>query len=146
MEKTIGDLKQNGLAAVADSAREARKAVEALRAIVDEAEGSEVDQEELVKDEFTTPLAPGDDIEVLPSGLAGTLLEIVGNRAKVAVGSIRTELPISRIRRARAKKKETRSLPEATRQSEIGRQMAQNISVELDLRGMKVDEAFEAPR
>jgi DNA mismatch repair protein MutS2 len=144
VEKTIVDLRQNGLTAASDSAREARKAVEALRAIVDEADGSEPEQEETVKDEFATPLSPGDDIEVLPSGLAGTLLEIVGNRAKVAVGSIRTELPVSKIRRARAKKKELRAMPVASRQSEIGRQMAQTISVELDLRGMKVDEAFEA--
>ena len=144
VEKTIGELKQNGLAAVADSARDARKAVEALRGIVDEAEGSETEPEEFIKDDFSTPLVPGDDIEVLPSGLSGTLLEISGNRAKVAVGSIRTELPISRIRRARAKKKEMRAMPEASRHSEIGRQLAQNISIELNLRGMKVDEAFEA--
>ena len=141
MEKTIAELKQKG-ASDGETIKQARKTAEALRELIDEADGGD-EQDDALSEEAVADLKPGDEVEVLPSRLAGTLLEIIGGKAKVAVGSVRTELPISRIRKARPKKPEKRTLPEA-RHSQIGRQMAQNISIELDLRGMKVEEALES--
>lgn len=143
VERIIDDLKANSRLDLQETAKSARKAVEALKGFVEDIGGAEEAAEASILALDLTELKQGDNVEVMPSGLEGVLLELRGDRAKVAVGSVKTEVPLSMLRRGR-KKEEKQTLRAHTQNYNVARQMAQNISVEIDLRGMKADEAIDA--
>jgi len=143
VENIIDELKANSRSDFQDTARKARKAVEALKGFVEEIGDSKEDATYNLPAADLEGLKQGDSIEVLPSGLEGVILELKGDKARVAVGSVKTEVPLSMLRRG--KQREDRMSSKAPSQDyNLARQMAQNISVELDLRGMKADEAVDA--
>lgn len=143
-ESIIDTLRKGGSASFEEAAKTARKSVESLKSFVED----EVKEESAAHDELTkediSKLKPGDPIELLPSGMAGVLLELKGDKARAAVGSIKTEIPISMIRRGKAASSEKTIVRQPERQTQIGLSIAQNISVELDLRGLRADEAMDA--
>lgn len=144
VEQIIGELKTSYTQDAQETARAARKAVESLKEFIDEIGKEGSDERTQVLETDIEGLKAGDPIEILPSGIEGVLLEIKGDKARAAVGSIRTELPISMIRKGKIKGEKKQKAVNVERQTEMGMYMAQNISVEIDLRGMKADEAIEA--
>lgn len=143
VEQIIGELKTGYAQNTQETARAARKAVESLKEFIDEIGGDIHDERTQALESDVEGLKAGDPIEILPSGIEGVLLEIKGDKVRAAVGSIRTEMPLSMIRKSKVKSEKKHMTVNLERQTEIGMHLAQSISVEIDLRGMKADEAIE---
>ncbi len=92
------------------------------------------------------PLRAGDNVKLEGQTTVGTILEISGKRAVVNFGLLKTTVELSRLRRTIAKPqsgaRDTSFVSSATTDAARKRQLA--FSNELDVRGMRVDEALQA--
>lgn len=97
-----------------------------------------------VKEEM--PLAAGDNVKLEGQNTVGTIMEITGKKAVVNFGMIKTTVELSRLKRTIAKPqtgaRDTSFLSSATTDATRARQLA--FSNEIDVRGMRVDEALQA--
>jgi DNA mismatch repair protein MutS2 len=92
----------------------------------------------------TGPLAPGDPVEAPDAGVRGTVAAIEGDAAEViAPGGVRLRIPVARLRPA-AQRVEVAERPEPAVQ--IRASARGDVSDELDVRGMRAQEAREAVR
>ncbi|MDE6628406.1 MAG: Smr/MutS family protein, partial [Muribaculaceae bacterium] len=93
-----------------------------------------------------TPLAVGDHVKLDGAGTPGKILEINGKDAVVAFGMLKTSVKLSRLRRTLAKPQsgagQTSFVSSSTTDRLRERQL--NFKRELDVRGMRVDEAIQA--
>lgn len=100
--------------------------------------------EKPVKEE--TPLQPGDNVKLEGQNTVGTIMEISGKRAVVSFGMLKTTVELSRLKRTIAKPqsgaRDTSFLSSATTDATRERQLS--FSNEIDVRGMRVDEALQA--
>jgi len=92
-------------------------------------------------------LAPGDNVQLDGAGTVGTVEEIRGKEAVVIFGNLRTTAKLSRLRPTLKKPQSGASrraslISAAT--SEQSRERQLNFSQEIDVRGMRVDEALQA--
>ena len=91
------------------------------------------------------PIAVGDNVVMKGSSTVGNVMSIEGKYAIVGFGNLKTRVEISKLERTLkqvTKPKETSSLSNATT-SEI-RQRQLNFSPDIDVRGMRGDEAVQA--
>ncbi len=94
-----------------------------------------------------TPIAVGDVVKLDGDGVAGKVLEISGDNATVAFGMLKTNVKLSRLKHTAAKidfgtGRSTSFVSKGTADSLRDRQL--NFSREIDVRGMRVDEAIQA--
>lgn len=91
-------------------------------------------------------LAAGDWVKMDGSGSVGQIINISGKKAEVAFGSLRTMVDLSRLMSAAKPKQsaatQTFSVSSAT--SEDSRRRQLNFKNEIDVRGMRADEAIQA--
>lgn len=93
----------------------------------------------------TETISVGDNVKLDGQGTPGQVLSIQGKQATVAFGILHTTVPIKRLKRTQA------ALPTASRAtalvgatSNAQRQRQLDFKQELDVRGMRVDEAVQA--
>ncbi len=96
--------------------------------------------------EMELPLKVGDIVKLDGKGTVGEILEINGNNATVAFGVMKTTVKTDRLKRTDARPNSSNSaltfVSSATTDSSRERQL--NFSTEIDVRGMRVDEAIQA--
>lgn len=88
----------------------------------------------------------GDYVKMEGSGIPGSILSINDGKAEVAFGSLRTVIALSKLKKTQ-KPKETLSSQKPTVTSDTDRNSRErqlNFSTELDVRGMRGDEAIQA--
>lgn len=99
-----------------------------------------------VTEKTEAPLRPGDNVKLEGQNTVGTIMEISGKRAVVNFGMLKTTVDLSRLKRTIAKPttgaRDTSFLSSATTDANRERQLA--FSNEIDVRGMRVDEALQA--
>lgn len=94
----------------------------------------------------STPLKPGDNVLLDNQGQPGTVIEISGNKAIVSFGLMKMTVPLDRLTRTMrqvAKAAQTTSV--MSRQTiEASRDRQLTFKNEIDVRGMRADEAIQA--
>ncbi len=92
------------------------------------------------------PIKAGDNVKLDGQGTVGEVLEICGKEAIVAFGQLKTTVKVSRLKRtvAKAQFKPTSTTASGGALSDSQRQRQLEFSQEIDLRGMRVDEAVQA--
>jgi DNA mismatch repair protein MutS2 len=97
--------------------------------------------------EADLPLAKGDTVKLEGQDVPGEILEIDGKSAMVAFGNLKTLVKMTRLTRIsrNAFKKESRQVfqPVVSAVSESVRQKKLNFKPDIDLRGMRADEALQ---
>ncbi len=92
------------------------------------------------------PLKPGDNVKLDGQTTVGTVMEISGKRAIVNFGALKTTVELSRLRRTIAKPqsgaRDASFVSSAT--TDAMRQRQLSFTNEIDVRGMRVDEALQA--
>ena len=92
------------------------------------------------------PLRPGDFVKLDNGGTVGTILEIAGNNATCSFGMLKTTVKLSRLSRTMARPasgaKAASFLSSSTTDSLRDKQL--NFKPEIDVRGMRADEALQA--
>lgn len=94
----------------------------------------------------STILAEGDYVRMTDGGVVGKILSVQGKKVEVAFGSLRTFVELSKLKKA-TKPKETistqvQSVTKST--SDDIRQRQLSFSRDIDVRGMRADEALQA--
>lgn len=87
----------------------------------------------------------GDNVKLDGQGTVGKVLEISGKNATVAFGMLKTQVKLDRLKLTNAQPKSSpvaTTVTKATSDSSRERQL--NFSREIDVRGMRVDEAIQA--
>ncbi len=90
------------------------------------------------------PLQPGDNVVIKGSSTVGSLISIDEKYALVAFGNIKTRIEADKVERTmrKEKKKEVESLSRKTTDEIRTRQL--NFKPDIDVRGMRADEALQA--
>lgn len=94
----------------------------------------------------STPLSAGDYVRMSDGGVVGKILAINGKEAEVAFGALRTRVAADKLRRA-DKPRETaaaQSLSVTRQTTEESRRRQLDFKTEIDVRGMRADEAIQA--
>lgn len=91
-------------------------------------------------------LAPGDYVKMYDGGVVGQIISITGKKAEVAFGALRTIVALNKLKSAH-KPKETAhqqafTVTQTTTDDSRRRQL--NFKQDIDLRGMRADEALQA--
>lgn len=98
--------------------------------------------------EKDTPLTVGDTVRMEGGNTVGKVLEINGNKATVAFGALRTIVATAKLTKAQLPKTHQPATPNSMSSSSEtysqSRSRQLNFSRELDVRGMRVDEALQA--
>ena len=94
------------------------------------------------------PLAPGDNVLLDGSGTVGTIAEISGKNATVVFGSLKMNVKLDRLRRT-IRKAESGAVKGGVsyisgNTSDSSRERQLSFSNEIDVRGMRADEAVQA--
>lgn len=91
-------------------------------------------------------LAEGDWVKMDGSGSTGQIISIEGKKAEVAFGALRTSVELSRLSSAQKPKQTaaSQSLSVSGSTSEDSRRRQLNFKNEIDVRGMRADEAIQA--
>lgn len=92
----------------------------------------------------TEPISVGDNVKLDGGGTVGKILSISGNNAVVAFGSLKTTVAISRLRHTEAKIPEQKTQTIVTTIADSSRERLLNFKQEIDIRGMRADEAIQA--
>ena len=91
-------------------------------------------------------LAVGDYVKIADGGVVGKIISITGKKAEVAFGSLRTITELSKLKAAKKPKETAASQPLRITAStdEDSRKRQLNFRQEIDVRGMRTDEALQA--
>ncbi|MDE6083632.1 MAG: Smr/MutS family protein, partial [Muribaculaceae bacterium] len=91
-------------------------------------------------------LAVGDYVKIADGGVVGKIISITGKKAEVAFGSLRTITDLSKLKAAKKPKETAASQPLRITAStdEDSRKRQLNFRQEIDVRGMRTDEALQA--
>ena len=154
IERTIHDIRKSQAEKAATL--EARRALEEQKSKITE----EFDTEEHPllkkvphkKHKKQTPKTPekeheihiGDNVRLDGEGTIGTVLEISGKNATVAFGSLKTTVQLKRLKFTTAKIQETKQNPLVSSVTDSSRERLLNFKHEIDVRGMRADEAVQA--
>lgn len=161
LEKTILEIRKSQ--AEKERTKELRRELDDYKKkLADDSEDTRIDQlKPLQRKKRKTPresgekktseagmLAVGDTVKMADGNTTGTILFIDGKKATVAFGALRTIVPVDRLR-ASSKSPDrsgvataASSISSGTYEASRDRQL--NFSRELDVRGMRVDEALQA--
>ena len=99
-----------------------------------------------VESKKDTPIAVGDYVRMSKGGIPGCVLSVNGKDAEVAFGAMRTRVALSRLIRA-VKPAETvasQKVSVAKTTTDDSRRRQLGFKTEIDLRGMRADEAIQA--
>lgn len=89
------------------------------------------------------PLTAGDYVKMEGSAVVGRIISIDGNKAEVAFGSLRTHTPLVKLKpAAQPKQQESQTLSSSSYNASRSRQLS--FKPEIDVRGMRGDEAIRA--
>lgn len=93
-----------------------------------------------------TVLAVGDWVKMDGAGSAGQIMSVQGKKAEVAFGPLRTTVALSRLSAAQRPKQSasTQTLTITSQTSDDSRRRQLNFKNEIDVRGMRADEAIQA--
>ncbi len=89
------------------------------------------------------PFLPGDSVTLEGNPTVGTILSIRGNKAEVAFGALRTYVELSRLKRGKKPKPGLTSGSGVSTSAE-SRERQLNFKQDIDVRGMRADEALQA--
>lgn len=92
-------------------------------------------------------LQVGSNVTMKDGNSVGTILELEGSKATVAFGTLKTIVPLDKLKPTLRKDSSMRSssfVPTSGNNSSDSRNRQLNFSRELDVRGMRVDEALQA--
>lgn len=91
-------------------------------------------------------LSVGDYVRMSNGGVVGKILSISGKKAEVAFGALRTIVELDKLQGAQKPKQQASStvLTVSAATSEESRERQLNFSNEIDVRGMRADEALQA--
>ncbi len=95
------------------------------------------------------PLEEGDNVLLDGAGTVGTVMEITGKNAVVAFGQMKTTVKLSRLKRTMRKAQTAQASPSApsylsAQNADTSRERQLSFSNEIDVRGMRTDEAVQA--
>lgn len=94
------------------------------------------------------PINVGDNVKLDGQGTVGEVLEIQGKNATVAFGMLKTQVKVSRLKKtlvnAQSGAKPGLNIVSGGATSDSQRERQLNFSQEIDVRGMRVDEAVQA--
>ena len=92
------------------------------------------------------PLKAGDYVKMSDGGVAGKILSIQGKKAEVAFGGLRTFVELNKLRRSGtpAPTVTTQTLSVSKETSDDIRRRQLNFKTEIDVRGLRADEAIQA--
>ena len=95
------------------------------------------------------PLEEGDNVLLDGAGTVGTVMEITGKNAVVAFGQMKTTVKLSRLKRTMRKAQTAQASPSApsylsAQTADTSRERQLSFSNEIDVRGMRTDEAVQA--
>lgn len=88
-------------------------------------------------------LAVGDNVKLDGEGTVGVILEIAGKNAITAFGNLKTSVPLKRLKFTTAKVREIQTKSNAS-VLDSSRTRLLNFKHEIDVRGMRADEAIQA--
>ncbi len=162
IEKTIRDIKT--AEAEKERTREVRRQLEEYRADLEKEHGekdsdlpevlrsqrhkSKASRQPKQKTQERKPdvLEAGMYVKMADGGVVGKILSINGKKAEVAFGSLRTFVELAKLKPAQAPKPSALSQPSiiSAASSESARQRQLNFKQEIDVRGMRADEAIQA--
>lgn len=95
----------------------------------------------------TTPLQAGDVVRLAGQKSAGEVIEVNGNKATIAFGVIKTTIAVDKLERVsknQLKKEDTTRGSNSQASSDAVYNKKLNFKQEIDVRGMRVDEALQA--
>ena len=139
IERTIAELRETASGAADEAARSARQRVERMAAEQGEAL-NRIDEEERLRSgprrfDSADAIRPGDVVEVATlGGKTGKVLELRDGEALVAVGGLKLAVPMTAMRR-------TANQPAERTVALVGDAPDVHAPSEIDLRGMRADEA-----
>ncbi len=154
IERTIREIRN--VQADKDATREARRKLEDERRILSSDSSDNHPLLDKVKkkrkenkprqQEMDRPIAPGDSVVIDGANTVGTVESLSGKNAVVVFGQMKTTVKLSRLRRTIRKPAEVKGgvsfISSHTADSSRERQL--NFSHEIDVRGMRADEAVQA--
>ncbi len=120
---------------------------DALKPLKHKSKKSREDASKKNKPAATKPeLAAGDWVKMDGSGSSGQIISIQGKKAEVAFGPLRTTVDLSRLSSTQKPKQSaaSQSLSMSSQTSEDSRRRQLNFKNEIDVRGMRADEAIQA--
>lgn len=91
-----------------------------------------------------TTVIPGVNVKLDGSGTVGTVLEVIGKNAIVAFGNLKTTVKTDRLTVTSAQPKSTAKSSVSMQTIDSGYERQLNFKQEIDLRGMRADEAVQA--
>ncbi len=141
IEKTIREIKEN--AAERESTLRSRSEVEQMKQRL----SNELKHEKPAVPVKKQPLKVGDNVKIAGQSSVGKLLEVKGKTAIVVFGQLKTTVPFAKLEIATAgeAKQANQAYSSLSKQtSDSIRQKQLNFKQEIDLRGMRVDEALQA--
>lgn len=158
IEKTIREIK------TADAEKERTKQLRAeLKQYAEEIETKQIQQPEILKGSkrkrktvaatkdkpqlATAPLQKGDTVVMDGSNTPGTIIDISGKNATVVFGALRTSVALDKLKRSNISTKTSSSattMSVSVQTSNAIREKQLHFNPEIDVRGMRVDEAIQA--
>lgn len=139
VEKTIRDIKTH--AADKEETQKARERLQKKRTRLEQKkEPRRPKAEERVRD--TRPLEPGDKVKLESGNAVGEVVAVEGKKAQVIMGALTMWFPMEKL--SRTSEKATEARPAANRVIEAQTDEHKlNFKPQLDVRGMRVDEALQ---
>lgn len=116
-----------------------------VRELPHKSKSSRRNQPEVSKNAYTPPQV-GDYVRMSDGGVVGKIISISGNKAEVAFGGLRTFTELSKLKHAQ-KPEESASAAVTSvsvQTSAASRERQLNFRQEIDVRGMRADEALQA--
>ena len=153
IERTIHDIRR--------SQADKEKTLEARRRLAEEKEqlsGNDTDKDHPLlrkapKSKKQSPkpatktekeISVGDNVKLDGQGTVGKVLEISGKNATVLFGMLKTQVKLDRLKPTNAQPKQSATTTVSKSTSDSSRERQLNFKQEIDVRGMRVDEAIQA--
>lgn len=93
------------------------------------------------------PISVGDTVKIKTSGAKGKVLEIKGNSVDVALGNLRTTVKLKDLQLTQEATQKTQKFSfniVSSNNSDIVHERSKNFKLQIDVRGMRADEALQA--
>lgn len=93
------------------------------------------------------PISAGDTVKIKSSGAKGKVLEIKGNSVDVALGNLRTTVKLKDLQLTQEASQKTQKFSfniVSSNNSDIVHERSRNFKQQIDVRGMRADEAIQA--
>lgn len=140
------DLKEFAENAVADEETAEKNLPEQLRPLKHKSRRKREPVREEKPQSIKKEIEVGDYVKMKDSSMAGKVISLLGKKAEVAFGALRTFVEVGRLEPAKAPKQSAltsvSSVSDSTFEESRRRQL--NFSNEIDVRGMRADEAIQA--